>query len=121
MPPLLLHAYSTFAVGGPQVRFATVANHWGRRWRHAVVAMDGNLACRERLDPGLDVSFPELGLRKGDTWGNLRRMRAALRRLQPAALVTSNWGTIEWAMANRIGLVRHEHVEDGFGPEERDR
>jgi glycosyltransferase involved in cell wall biosynthesis len=35
-------------------------------------------------------------------------------------MVTSNWGTIEWSMANIGGLVRHIHTEDGFGPEERD-
>ncbi len=117
--PLLLHAFSTFAVGGPQVRFATIANHFGRRWRHAVVAMDGNLACRDRLDPALDVSFPDIPLRKGDTLGNARALRRALRWVRPATLLTSNWGTIEWAVANRTGLVPQVHIEDGFGPEER--
>lgn len=117
--PLLLHAFSTFAVGGPQVRFAAIANHFGDRFRHAVYAMDGDLACRERLDPRLDVTFPTIPLRKGDTLGNARLLHAALRRIRPATLVTSNWGTIEWAMANRMGTVPHVHVEDGFGPEER--
>jgi glycosyltransferase involved in cell wall biosynthesis len=119
--PLLLHVYSTFAVGGPQVRFAALANRFGREFRHAIVAMDGNTACRERLDPGLDVTFPPVEIRKGDTLGNRRRFRAVLAGLRPDALVTSNWGSIEWAMANTPALVRHLHVEDGFGPEERDR
>lgn len=119
--PLLLHVYSTFAVGGPQVRFAALANRFGREFRHAIVAMDGNIACRERLDPGLDVAFPAVEIRKGDTLGNRRRFRAVLAAMRPAALVTSNWGSIEWAMANTPTLVRHLHVEDGFGPEERDR
>ena len=119
--PLLLHVYSTFAVGGPQVRFAALANRFGREFRHAIVAMDGNTACRERLDPGLDVTFPQVEIRKGDTLGNRRRFRAVLAALRPDALVTSNWGSIEWAMANTPTLVRHLHVEDGFGPEERDR
>lgn len=120
-PPLLLHIYSTFAIGGPQVRFAAIANHHGRRWRHAIIAMDGDLACRERLSPGLDLQFPTVGVRKGDLLGNVRRFRALLRELRPAALVTSNWGTIEWAISNTIPLVRHLHIEDGFGPEERER
>ncbi len=119
--PLLLHVYSTFAVGGPQVRFAALANRFGREFRHAIVAMDGNIACRERLDPGLDVTFPQVEIRKGDTLGNRRRFRAVLAAMRPDALVTSNWGSIEWAMANTPTLVRHLHVEDGFGPEERDR
>ncbi len=117
--PLLLHVFSTFATGGPQVRFATIVNHFGPRWRHAVVAMDGNLGCRERLDTALDVAFPALPLVKGNLRANVRTMRAALREMRPATLITSNWGTIEWAVANRLPLVRHVHVEDGFGPEER--
>lgn len=117
--PLLLHAFSTFAVGGPQARFATIANHFGDRYRHAIVAMDGNLAAHERLDPGLDVTYPALHLPKNDTLGNARRIRTALKSIRPDALFTMNWGTIEWAIANRLQLVRHIHVEDGFGPEER--
>ncbi len=42
-----------------------------------------------------------------------------LRDIGPDLLVTSNWGSIEWALA-RIGTgVPHLHLEDGFGPEER--
>lgn len=94
-PPLVLHVFPTFAVGGPQVRFAAVANRFGRDWRHRVVAMDGDLACRERLDPSLDVAFPEVAVRKGDTLGNVRRIRRVLRALRPHVLVTCNWGSIE--------------------------
>lgn len=118
---LLLHVYATFAVGGPQVRFAAIANRFGRRWRHAIVAMDGNIACRERLSPDLDVSFPQVDIRKGDTLGNVRRFRGVLKALRPDALITSNFGSIEWAMANVLPVARHVHVEDGFGPEERAR
>jgi glycosyltransferase involved in cell wall biosynthesis len=117
--PHLLHVYPSFAVGGAQMRFAAIANHFGRRWRHSIVAMDGNLACRARLAPELDVAFPAVEVRKGDTLGNVRRFRRFLAASQPDALLTSNWGTIEWAMAARFGKVRHVHVEDGFGPEER--
>jgi glycosyltransferase involved in cell wall biosynthesis len=119
--PLLLHVYATFAVGGPQVRFAALANRFGPAFRHAIIAMDGNTACRERLDPGLAVTFPQVEIRKGDSWGNRTRFRALLRTLRPDRLVTSNWGSIEWAMANTPAIVPHLHVEDGFGPEEHDR
>ena len=118
-PPLILHVFPTFAVGGVQVRFAAVVNHWGRRWRHAVVAMDGDLSCRERLDPALGVEFPPVAVRKGDTLGNVLRFRRTLRRLRPDLLVTSNWGSIEWSVANLVPAVRQVHVEDGFGPDDR--
>jgi glycosyltransferase involved in cell wall biosynthesis len=125
--PMLLHVFPTFAVGGAQARLAAVANRFGTEWHHAIIAMDGNLACRERLSPGLEVSFPPVDIRKGDMLGNLRRFRATLADLRPHRLVTQNWGSIEWAMANALrpgsGLTRvpHIHIEDGFGPEERDR
>ena len=120
-PKLLLSVFSTFAVGGPQVRFTTIANHFGPRYRHAVIAMDRNLACRDRFDASLDVSFPQLDFRKGDTLANARLFRRFLADLAPDVLVTSNFGTIEWALANWLPIVRHVHMEDGFGPEERDR
>ena len=118
-PPLILHVFSSFAVGGVQARFAAIVNHFGRRWRHSVIAMDGDTSCRERLDPGLDLTFPSIEICKGDTVGNVLRFRRLLRTLRPDLLVTSNWGTIEWSMANAIPVVRQVHIEDGFGPDDR--
>lgn len=118
--PVLLHVYPTFAVGGAQARFAAIANHFAKRWHHVIVALDGETGCRERLDPGLDVSFPQIETRKGDIIGNVRRYRAFLSHLRPQSLITANWGAIEWDIAHAIGpLAHHIHVEDGFGPEER--
>jgi glycosyltransferase involved in cell wall biosynthesis len=115
----LLHVFPTFAVGGAQMRFASLANRFGRQWRHAIIALDGVTDCRARLAPNLDVSFPVVTLDKGNLLGNVRRIRPILRRLRPSVLVTSNWGSIEWAIANLLPLARHIHTEDGFGPEER--
>ena len=53
--------------------------------------------------------------RKASTLANLRLFRSLLRHIHPDALVTHNWGSIEWAMANWPGLVRHVHIEDGVG------
>lgn len=119
--PLLLSVFSTFAVGGPQVRFARLAAQCGPAWRHAIIAMDGVLDCAERLPAGLDITYPDVGIVRGDLIGNVRRFRAALRTIRPDVLVTYNWGTIEWAVANLLPIVRHVHIEDGFGPEERAR
>lgn len=120
--PLILSVFSTFAVGGPQIRFVTLANRLGRAFRHAILPMDGAMDCAALLDPGLDLRFPEVAIVKGDTLGNLRRFRAALRRLRPDLLVTYNWGSIEWGMANALPpRVPQLHIEDGFGPEEQAR
>jgi glycosyltransferase involved in cell wall biosynthesis len=116
--PLLLSVFSTFKVGGPQVRFCALANHFGKRYRHVIIAMDGALDCKERLSCDLDVNLLAVENHKGDTFGNRRRFRHMLRELRPDCLVTYNWGSIEWAMANWPILVPHVHIEDGFGPEE---
>ncbi len=66
----------------------------------------------------MEASFPTVEIRKGRTIANLRSFRRALRQLRPDTLVTYNWGATEWALANTPSLVRHVHIEDGFGPEE---
>lgn len=118
--PLVAHVFPTFAVGGAQVRFAAVANHFGPAFRHIVVSLDGSLACRERLDPGLDVTFPAILAGKNAMLSNAWRYRRLLRNWRPDVLVTCNWGAIEFALANIVPVTRHMHVVDGFGPEERD-
>ncbi|HEY1930471.1 MAG TPA: glycosyltransferase [Acetobacteraceae bacterium] len=119
-PPLVLHVFPTFAVGGAQVLFAALANHFGAAFRHIVVSLDGNLACRERLDRSLDVTFPAVEAPKDSMLANVLRFRRLLRTWRPDVMVTCNWGAIEWAMANRPAVARHVHTEHGFGPEERD-
>lgn len=116
--PTLCHVYASFAVGGPQMRFAALANRFAAAYRHLIVAMDANTAARERLARGLDVGFPSVKIRKGATLENRARFRAALRAWRPDLLITSNWGSIEWAMADLPRLVPHIHIEDGFGPDE---
>jgi glycosyltransferase involved in cell wall biosynthesis len=118
--PLVVHVFPTFAVGGAQVRFAAIANHFGPAFRHIVVSLDGNLACRERLDPGLDVTFPMVRAGKHAMLSNAWHYRGLLRGWRPDVLVTCNWGAIEFALANIVPVTRHMHVVDGFGPEERD-
>ncbi|HQT78275.1 MAG: hypothetical protein B7Z80_14750 [Rhodospirillales bacterium 20-64-7] len=119
-PPLVAHVFPTFAVGGAQVRFAAIANHFGAAFRHIVVALDGRLDCRERLHPGLDVTFPAVSATKHAILANAWRFRRQVRAWAPDVLVTCNWGAIEFALANILPVARHLHVVDGFGPEERD-
>jgi glycosyltransferase involved in cell wall biosynthesis len=116
---LVAHIFPTFAVGGAQVRFAAVANHFGAEFRHLVVSLDGNLACRERLLSGLDVTFPKIDAAKHAMLSNAWQFRKHLLAWRPDVLVTCNWGAIEFALANLWPVTRHLHVVDGFGPEER--
>lgn len=117
-PRHLLHVFSTFAVGGPQIRFTDIANHFGPAFRHTVIAMDGNYAAVERLQPNVPFTQRDVDNRKGELTGNLLRFRKILQTLSPDLLLTYNWGSIEWALANRWPIAPQVHLEDGFGPEE---
>jgi glycosyltransferase involved in cell wall biosynthesis len=118
--PLVLHVFPTFAIGGAQVRFAALANHFGAEFRHIVVALDGEFGCSERLDPSLDIEYVAVEAPKHAMLANAWRFRSLLRQWRPDVLVTGNWGAIEFAMANLPPLTRHLHVVDGFGPDERE-
>lgn len=117
--PLLLHVFPSFAVGGAQVRFCAVANRFGSRWRHAIVALDGQHDCAARLAPDVPFRLVPSPAASGALPARLLAIRRTLRDLRPDALVTSNWGSMEWALANLLPpRLPHLHTEDGFGPEE---
>jgi glycosyltransferase involved in cell wall biosynthesis len=118
-PQHLLHVFSTFAVGGPQVRFAQLANHFGNRYRHSLLALDGNYACRDRIDRGIALEIVPSCASRSRFLPPLQTLRGLMERVRPDLLVTYNWGSIEWALANRWWpLCGHIHQEDGFGPDE---
>lgn len=117
-PPLILHVFATFRVGGPQVRFADITRALGDRFRHIVVAMDGGYDCAARVDPGLAVSYWRDFVPPPSLIKTVLSVRRLLRRHRPDLLVTYNWGAIEWALADRLPICPHIHIADGFGPEE---
>jgi glycosyltransferase involved in cell wall biosynthesis len=54
-----------------------------------------------------------------ESWRLFHKTLAVVR---PDVLLTYNWGAVEWAIVNRLGLgAHHIHIEDGFGPEEAQR
>jgi glycosyltransferase involved in cell wall biosynthesis len=117
----ILHVFATFAAGGPQIRFARLAERLGDRFEHTVVAVDGVTDALALCDPGrvrlLHVARPRRGL---PSPADLLRLRRNIAALRPDLLVTVNWGSIDWLLANRLRpLCPHLHVEEGFGPEER--
>jgi len=117
-PRVLLHAFSTFKLGGPQARFVQLANAFGPQYHHIIAAMDNCFDAGERL--GAHVSWQKLPLdvKRGGALANRSAFRQVLHKLQPDMLLSYNWGAIEWAAANWPKRLHHVHVEDGFGPEE---
>lgn len=117
-PRVLLHAFSTFKLGGPQARFVQLANALGPAYHHHIVAMDNCFDAGARL--GADVQWERLPLKvkRGGALANRGAFRAVLEQRRPDMLFTYNWGAIEWSAANFPRCVPQVHVEDGFGPEE---
>lgn len=118
--PHLLHVFPSFAVGGAQMRFTTLARALGQEFRHTVVALRDDYKAATLLSEDAPVSFatpPAASL----PWAvQMQGFRHLLKRLKPDLLVTYNWGSIDVALAN-LGEVPHLHQEDGFGPEEAQR
>jgi glycosyltransferase involved in cell wall biosynthesis len=115
----LLHVFSTFAVGGPQTRFATIADRLGPKYRHLIVSMSGRTEAAALLPAGVDYSLVPIHNTPRNPLANAWRFGRQLRALKPDQLITYNWGSLEWAVGNRFGPnVPHIHIEDGFGPDE---
>lgn len=118
-PRSLLHVFPAFAVGGAQRRFGQLLRAFGQKYNHQVLSLNGDLEMASHLPPGAPVTYPKLPSGLGGL-AKVPKLRQIIRSLRPDVLVTYNWGAIEWAFANRFApLVRHVHIEDGFGPEER--
>lgn len=120
-PLKLLHAFSTFKVGGPQVRFADLANGLSSDYEHHVAAMDNCFDAAELVKPPVELHLHEFEIRKTPfiSLQNLKRFRALLSEIKPDLLLTYNWGALEWVLVNRFARAApHLHFEDGFGPDE---
>lgn len=119
--PHLLHVFSTFGVGGQQMRFVTLANALAGKFRHTILAMDGDLAAGAGLGPNAACDYASMPVVKSSSisFANIRAGHDLLRKLRPDLLISYNWGTIEWSLTNwPQALCPHLHIEDGFGPGE---
>ena len=117
----VLHIFPSFGVGGVPLRMVRLINHFGKRFRHTVIALDNNFDAAAGLAGDVEVRLCGMPRRKGGALRTAPDSAVVLRRLRPDLLVTCNWGAIEWAMANRLLRVsRHVHLEAGFGKAEAD-
>lgn len=117
-PRVLLHAFSTFTLGGQQARFVQLANAFGSRYLHLIAAMDNCFDAGQRLGPQVNWQPLPLQVKKGGALANRSAFRQVIQAQQPDLLLSYNWGAIEWAAANWPQVVPHIHVEDGFSAAE---
>ncbi|MSP15157.1 MAG: glycosyltransferase [Myxococcales bacterium] len=117
-PRHLLHLFSTFAAGGPQVRTATLIHALPATFRHTIVGLDGNFSCGKRLEGHPRVAYVDPP-RKSRLGAYAWRLGRLIARLRPDLVLTYNWGAIEAIPGARLfGFRRLLHAEDGFGPDE---
>ncbi len=119
--PHLLHVFPTFGFGGVPIRISNVVNHFGRRYRHTIIGLDGVLDARSRLRDDLDATLIAPAIRKERPVETLLTFNRMLRQARPDLLLTYNWGSTEWALLNTLRRrAPHIHFESGFGPDESD-
>lgn len=122
--PHIFHVIPSFAHGGVPIRISYLMNHFGPRARHTLLSTDNIYSCQSRLNKDVDYSILDIGLGgqsniKSNIISRIWQYRRSLGRINPDLLLTYNWGSTEWALANSIApLCRHYHLESGFGPEE---
>jgi glycosyltransferase involved in cell wall biosynthesis len=124
-PIRILHAHSTFTLGGKEARAVQIMNSFGDAAEHVVLsAVPGALGARAAIDPGIAVSFPE------DAAPPLHGQPSPVRYLHLARymqrfdlVLTYNWGAMDVVGARRLyapfmALPPLIHHEDGFNHDE---
>lgn len=119
MPPSrLLHIFPTFEVGGAQRRTTTLMAALGDRYRHQVVALNGDTSARRLLPPDFPLAAVDRPA-AAHFVSNVLGFRHLVRRQRPDLVLTYNWGSIEAVAGARLARVCPLiHTEDGFGPDE---
>lgn len=113
----ILHIFSTFDPGGPQLRQAGLIGKLPASWSHEILAMDGRVGAQAHLPEDRECSFVQAPLSKGLL--ALRSLGRFLASRQADLILTYNWGAYDMLAAARIkGLHPLVHVVDGFRPDE---
>jgi len=123
MSAAILHAHSTFSLGGKEARAVRLMNAFGDRATHTILsAMPGQMSARARIDPGIAVRFPDdaPALAGRPSLARLYRLSRFMRGFD--LVLTYNWGAFDMVMARHLfGGPPLIHHEDGFNEDEADR
>ena len=120
MPIRILHAHSTFSLGGNEARAVRLMNAFGDAAEHTILsAMPGQLSAREAIAPGVSASFPDDAPALAGRPGLARLFRLSRYMRGFDLVLTYNWGAFDAVMAKYLfrgpPLVHHE---DGFNEDE---
>lgn len=119
----VLHAHSTFSLGGKEARAVRLMNAFGERAEHVVLSsMPGQFSAREAISRDIKASFPEDAppLAGRPSLGRLFRLARYMRAFD--LVLTYNWGAFDAVMAKYLfGGPPLIHHEDGFNEDEAER
>jgi glycosyltransferase involved in cell wall biosynthesis len=114
-----MHVFPSFAVGGVPNRIAAIINRLGDGHYHTILSLDGQYGAAEPLLSNGNVDLMAFECHRESFINTIRGIRWRLKNETPDALLTYNWGTIEWAFVNTVfNLGPHVHFESGFGKDE---
>ncbi len=118
----ILHAHSTFDLGGKEARAVRLMNAFGDAVRHIVVsAVPGATHARAALAPEIAASFPDdtPPLAGRPSLERLWRLARWMKATEADLVLTYNWGAMDLVMARRLfGGPPLIHHEDGFNADE---
>lgn len=120
MPVRILHAHSTFALGGKEARAVRLMNAFGDSAEHVVLSgMPDQLSARDGIDRQVKVAFPSDAPSLTGRPGLARLFRLSRYMRGFDLVLTYNWGAFDAVMAKYLfrgpPLVHHE---DGFNQDE---
>jgi hypothetical protein len=88
----VLHVFPSFGVGGVPLRMVRIINHFGKRFRHTVIALDNNFEAAGGLAGDLDLVLSPVRALKRGALHTVLDSALVLRRMHPDLLITYNWG-----------------------------
>ncbi len=119
-PVRILHAHSTFDLGGKEARAVRLMNAFGAAAEHAILtSVPAATSARAAIDKSVKVEFPagapSLAGRPG--LGRLFRLSRFMKGFD--LVLTYNWGAFDAVMARHLfGGPPLVHHEDGFNEDE---
>jgi glycosyltransferase involved in cell wall biosynthesis len=123
-PARILHAHSTFSLGGKEARAVRLMNAFGGTARHTVLSgMPGQLSARDAISPAIAADFPTDAPPLTGRPDPLRLLRLARYMRGFDLVLTYNWGAFDMVLARRLygGVMTLPpliHHEDGFNEDE---
>lgn len=117
----ILHVFPSFDTGGCSVRSSQIINEFGDDYYHSILAMDQCYGGKAHIKKQNNVEYiySDSFIKPISLFKKFFLLRQWLKKIQPDLMITSNWGSSDWFIANSIfPLCPYFHMEDGFNEDE---